>query len=122
MICTYCHGLSLFSNCPCSAQEMTSGLQRACFFFFLNEPPPTEFSPLPLHAALPISDRRVADIAGWTAPDYASVNVSERGATELMRALLEAGVGIEAGVWSVEDADRLVATELADREIGRAHV
>src|SRR2546430_14236318 len=24
------------------------------FFFFLNDPPPTEFYPLPLHAALPI--------------------------------------------------------------------
>src|SRR3712207_7888019 len=25
------------------------------FFFFFNDPPPTEISPLPLHAALPIS-------------------------------------------------------------------
>src|SRR2546430_10350308 len=27
------------------------------FFFFLNDPPPTEFYPLPLHAPLPISRR-----------------------------------------------------------------
>src|SRR2546425_12976568 len=27
------------------------------FFFFFNDTPPTEISPLPLHAALPISDR-----------------------------------------------------------------
>src|SRR5256885_15346393 len=26
----------------------------SCFFFFLMNPPPTEFSPLPLHAPLPI--------------------------------------------------------------------
>ena len=32
-----------------------------------------------------------------------------------MRALLEAGVGIEAGVWSVEDAERLAASGLAGR-------
>src|SRR2546430_6341409 len=28
---------------------------RHCFFFFLNNTPPTEISPLPLHDALPIS-------------------------------------------------------------------
>src|ERR1035441_8852890 len=28
------------------------------FFFFLNNPAPPEISPLPLHAALPISGRR----------------------------------------------------------------
>src|SRR2546425_12311075 len=28
------------------------------FFFFLNDTPPPEFSPLPLHAALPISAPR----------------------------------------------------------------
>src|SRR5256885_7792143 len=31
-----------------------STLAAACCFFFLNEPAPTEFSPLPLPAALPI--------------------------------------------------------------------
>jgi hypothetical protein len=29
-----------------------------------------------------------------------------------MRALLEAGIGVEAGVWSVEDAERLAASGL----------
>src|SRR2546428_3107616 len=33
-------------------------LTHSSFFFFLNDPAPTEFSPLPLHAALPISSRR----------------------------------------------------------------
>jgi hypothetical protein len=32
-----------------------------------------------------------------------------------MRTLLDAGVGIEAGVWSVEDAERLAASGLGDR-------
>jgi uncharacterized protein (DUF849 family) len=63
----------------------------------------------------PDLERRVALVAAWTEPDYASVNLSEPGAERVMRALLDAGVGIEAGVWSVEDAERLAATGLADR-------
>jgi uncharacterized protein (DUF849 family) len=59
--------------------------------------------------------RRLEQIAGWSAPDYASVNLSEDGAAETMRTLLDAGVGIEAGVWSVEDAERLAASGLGDR-------
>jgi uncharacterized protein (DUF849 family) len=59
--------------------------------------------------------RRVALVGAWTAPDYASVNLSEPGADRIMRALLDAGVGIEAGVWSVEDAERLAASGLAGR-------
>jgi uncharacterized protein (DUF849 family) len=63
----------------------------------------------------PDLERRVALIGAWTAPDYASVNLSEDGAGHVMQALLGAGVGIEAGVWSVEDAERLAATGLASR-------
>jgi uncharacterized protein (DUF849 family) len=54
--------------------------------------------------------RRLELIRAWRAPDYASVNLSEPGAAEVMAALLHAGVGIEAGVWSVEDAERLAAS------------
>ncbi len=54
--------------------------------------------------------RRLELVQAWRAPDYASVNLSEPGAAEVMRALMRAGVGIEAGVWSVEDAERLAAT------------
>lgn len=58
---------------------------------------------------------RLAAIARWRAPDYASVNVGEEGFADVMRVLLDNGIGIEAGVWSVEDADRLAACGLADR-------
>jgi len=61
--------------------------------------------------------RRLEFVRGWTAPDFASVNVSERGATEVMEALLGAGVGVEAGVWGVEDAQRLAASGLAPRVV-----
>jgi uncharacterized protein (DUF849 family) len=48
----------------------------------------------------------------WRAPDYTSVNLSEPGATEVMRVLIRAGIGIEAGIWTVEDAERLAASGL----------
>ncbi len=63
----------------------------------------------------PDPERRVALVAAWTTPDFASVNLSEPGAVEVMRALLQAGIGVEAGIWSVEDAERLAASGLASR-------
>ena len=63
----------------------------------------------------PDLERRVALIRAWTQPGYASVNVSEDGFEHVIRALLDAGVGVEAGVWSVEDAERLAASGLGDR-------
>ena len=59
--------------------------------------------------------RRLAMIRTWTAPDYTSVNISEPGWTEVMRALIERGIGIEAGVWTVEDAEALGASGLGNR-------
>jgi uncharacterized protein (DUF849 family) len=63
----------------------------------------------------PDPERRAALVATWTAPDFASVNLSEPGAVQMMDALLLAGIGIEAGVWSIEDAERLAASGVADR-------
>lgn len=63
----------------------------------------------------PDLERRLAMVSAWRAPDYSSVNLSEEGSFEIMKALIEAGVGIEAGVWTVEDADTLAASGLADR-------
>ena len=63
----------------------------------------------------PDLERRLELVAAWSAPDYASVNLSEPGAEAVMEALLARGVGIEAGVWTVEDAERLAASGLGDR-------
>ncbi len=63
----------------------------------------------------PDLERRLELVRAWRTPDYASVNLSEPGATEVMRALIHAGVGIEAGVWTVEDAERLAASGLGGR-------
>jgi len=52
-------------------------------------------------------------ISNWTMlPDYASVNLSEDDAPEVMDILRSIGVGIEAGLATVADAERFVA--LAD--------
>ncbi|MFL6163932.1 MAG: 3-keto-5-aminohexanoate cleavage protein [Jatrophihabitantaceae bacterium] len=58
---------------------------------------------------------RIALVAAWTEPDYTSVNLSEDGSIELIRALLAVGIGVEAGVWTVADAELLVRSGLADR-------
>ena len=63
----------------------------------------------------PDLQRRLALVREWTQPDFTSVNLSEPGAVEMMQALLETSVGIEAGVWTVADAELLVRSGLADR-------
>ncbi|MEU6842100.1 3-keto-5-aminohexanoate cleavage protein [Streptomyces sp. NPDC046716] len=60
---------------------------------------------------------RVARIRSWTTlPDHASVNWHEEGAEAVAAALLERGVGVEAGLWSGTDgAARFAASPLAGR-------
>jgi uncharacterized protein (DUF849 family) len=58
---------------------------------------------------------RAMAVAGWTAltgparPDFASVNVGEEGWAGVVRLLAGAGIGVEAGVWSVADVHALAA-------------
>lgn len=53
---------------------------------------------------------RVAAIRAWSSPpDAVSLNLAEDGATALGTALLDLGIGIEAGVFTLEDADALLA-------------
>jgi uncharacterized protein (DUF849 family) len=58
---------------------------------------------------------RVAAVGAWSEPDFASVNLSEKGHREVMAALHDAGVGIEAGVWTVDDVGALAASGFAGR-------
>src|SRR5690349_3866372 len=54
-------------------------------------------------------DRRLALIDGWRElPDYASVNLSEPDAPAVVERLRRHGIGVEAGVASAADAERLV--------------
>jgi uncharacterized protein (DUF849 family) len=64
---------------------------------------------------VPDAGRRLALVRAWDVrPDFASVNVHEPGAFELIRALLDAGVGVEAGVWTADAARALVDSGLGE--------
>jgi uncharacterized protein (DUF849 family) len=60
------------------------------------------------------AERRHARVEGWEElPDYASVNLFEPGSAELCALLDRRGVGIEAGLWTLDDARLLVERGLA---------
>src|SRR5829696_8614144 len=63
----------------------------------------------------PDPERRLELVRTWHTPDYTSVNVSETGAAEIIETLIGAGIGIEAGVWTVKDVEWLAASGLGDR-------
>ncbi|MEU5636267.1 3-keto-5-aminohexanoate cleavage protein [Streptomyces rishiriensis] len=67
--------------------------------------------------AEPDPAQRLARVRGWTVlPDHASVNWHEPGAEELAAALMDRGVGVEAGIWSGTDgAARFAASPLGPR-------
>ncbi|GII76072.1 hypothetical protein Sru01_10540 [Sphaerisporangium rufum] len=62
---------------------------------------------------------RLALVRSWAGlpddarPDFASCNLSEPGFAELAAAVAAAGVAVEAGVWSVADAEALAAAAAA---------
>jgi uncharacterized protein (DUF849 family) len=58
-------------------------------------------------------DARQRAIASWTErPDLVSLNFAEEGWRELAQLLSERGVGIEAGIWTAADAQRLAESGL----------
>jgi uncharacterized protein (DUF849 family) len=77
--------------------------------------------PLGLSTALEIvggdGGRRLELVRSWTVvPDFVSINLSEPGADELAAVVLDSlGVGVEAGVWTVEDARALGAAPWSGR-------
>jgi uncharacterized protein (DUF849 family) len=58
---------------------------------------------------------RMSKLESWSVlPDLASVNLSEDGALAIIDLLNERGVGVEAGVWTVDDAHVLIDNGLQD--------
>lgn len=53
---------------------------------------------------------RVAMIREWEGVDCATVNLSEDGFEHVMQALLDAGVGIDVGLWAPRELDVLIAS------------
>lgn len=53
---------------------------------------------------------RQRPIEQWTVlPDYVSINLVEEDAAEMISLVLGKGMGVEAGIWSVRDAERFIA-------------
>jgi uncharacterized protein (DUF849 family) len=70
----------------------------------------------------PDPDRRLALVATWTElPDLVTANQGEEGMLVLCESLLARGVGIEAGLLSLDDARAFVASGI-DRRCARAMV
>lgn len=64
----------------------------------------------------PDTKRRFELITGWTElPDVVTANQGEEGILELCEHLIERGVGIEAGLLGVGDAEAFVRAGIADR-------
>lgn len=65
--------------------------------------------------ALPDPNERVAAVNAWSVlPDVASVNWHERGAIGVVEALLERGIGVEAGLWTIEDVREWALSPVRD--------
>jgi uncharacterized protein (DUF849 family) len=62
------------------------------------------------------AEDRITAVRAWRSPpDLVSLNLAEAGAIELGGALLECGIGIEAGLFTLADADALLAAPWAAR-------
>lgn len=65
--------------------------------------------------ALPDPVARVAAVKAWSVlPDVASVNWHETGSAGVVEALLEHGIGVEAGLWTMEDVRSWAASPVRD--------
>ena len=65
---------------------------------------------------IPDLRRRLSVIRSWsTLPDFASVNLHEAGAAQVIELLLERGVGVEAGLWNAPAAVSLIRSGFADQ-------
>ena len=63
-------------------------------------------------------DRRLACIGAWRqCPDHVSVNLSEAGAPAVIERLLRQGIGVEAGLTTVANAERLHMLGLGGRAL-----
>ena len=73
------------------------------------------------HPARQAAVARWAGLPAAARPGFASVNVSEEGWAEVARALAGAGIGVEAGIWSVADV-RAAAAQAAPGSLLRVMV
>jgi uncharacterized protein (DUF849 family) len=64
------------------------------------------------------AERRHAHVAAWEElPDYVSANAGEEGFAELCALVTGRGLGIEVGVWSLDDAETLIASGIVPMRV-----
>jgi uncharacterized protein (DUF849 family) len=99
-------GVQTLEAGPCA--EALRAVREAC---------PSALVSLSTSSAIePDPERRRALVAGWTElPDLVSANQGEDGIVALCEDLLARGVGIEAGLLSVPDAEAFVESGLVER-------
>jgi uncharacterized protein (DUF849 family) len=64
---------------------------------------------------VPDLTERIAMIREWEGADCATVNVSEQGFDAVMLAMLDAGIGIDVGLWAPVEMDQLLRSGLLPR-------
>ena len=97
-------GAETFEAAPCAAA--IRAVREAC--------PGVPVSLTTSEAVEPDPGRRLELIARWTElPDLVTANQGETGIRELCEHLVERGVGIEAGILELSDAEAFVASGLA---------
>jgi len=100
------HGRETLAARPCAAA--LRAVRAAC--------PGVPLSLTTSASVEPDPDRRRALIAAWTElPELVTANMGEDGILELCELLIERGIGIEAGLLSLNDARVFVASGLAPR-------
>lgn len=99
-------GRQSFEAAPCAAT--IRAVRTAC--------PGTTISLSTSADVEPDPQRRIALIEAWTElPDLVTANQGEDGIVELCELLVTRGIGIEAGLLSLGDAQRFVAADIASR-------
>ena len=64
---------------------------------------------------LPDVSQRLTLLRAWhVLPDFASVNLHETGAMQVIEILFAKGVGVEAGIWNARAAETLLRSGLAE--------
>lgn len=100
------HGQETLAAKPCAAA--LQAVRAACPGVPLSLTTSASIEPNP--------DTRKALIAAWTElPDLVSANMGEAGILELCALLTQRGIGIEAGLLSLDDARVFVASGIASR-------
>jgi uncharacterized protein (DUF849 family) len=99
-------GVETLAGDPCAAA--VRAVQAAC--------PGVPISLTTSSGIEPDPRRRLELVTGWTElPELVTANMGEAGIVQLCAHLIERGVGIEAGLLSLDDAEAFVRSGLADR-------